>query len=67
MLVAYGAQTYTWLPNTGLSSNTGDTVWAKPNITTHYSVIGLNNTLCSDTAYLDLTIFQPAAINPGNS
>jgi serine protease Do len=23
--------------------------------------------LCSDTAYLDLTIFQPAAINPGNS
>lgn len=47
--VANGATTYTWTPATGLSSETGDTIYALPTATTGYSVSGVDDKGCTGT------------------
>ncbi len=46
-LVASGALTYTWTPTTGLSSNTGDTMYALPSASTFYTVSGVDAKGCT--------------------
>ncbi|HWY38001.1 MAG TPA: PKD domain-containing protein, partial [Bacteroidia bacterium] len=45
-LHAQGANTYSWSPATGLSSNVGSTVIASPANTTTYVVLGMNINTC---------------------
>lgn len=46
-LVASGAVTYSWTPTTGLSSNTGDTIYALPSASTFYTVAGVDDKGCT--------------------
>jgi hypothetical protein len=55
LLSASGANTYTWSPAAGLSSNTGASVTASPTVTTTYRVIGIKSP-CRDTAYVTVTV-----------
>lgn len=45
-----GAITYSWTPSAGLSSNVGNSVSAKPNVSTNYLVTGTDVNGCQDTA-----------------
>ena len=54
-LTASGGQDYEWFPSTGLSSTTGSTVTATPNVPITYTVIALSGK-CSDTATSTLTV-----------
>lgn len=49
ILNAYGAQTYSWSPSTGLNSTTGSSVSASPSSTQTYIVTGTNANGCIDT------------------
>lgn len=46
-LVASGASTYSWTPTTGLSSTTGDTIYALPTASTFYTVSGIDDKGCT--------------------
>ena len=48
--------TYSWLPATGLSATTGDTVTANPTATTTYTVTGTTASGCSNTATVTVTV-----------
>jgi gliding motility-associated-like protein len=61
ILNASGATTYTWIPATGLSSSTGNTVNASPGTTQTYSVIGMTSG-CPDTATVHLTVVAPPVV-----
>ncbi len=52
VLTASGANTYSWSPNSGLSSTTGTSVTASPSTPTDYIVVGTDTNSCSsqDTA-----------------
>ncbi|MDA0783676.1 MAG: hypothetical protein O2814_03910 [Bacteroidetes bacterium] len=45
--VASGALTYEWTPITGLSSNSGDTIYALPSTSTFYTVRGIDDKGCT--------------------
>ncbi len=67
-LVASGAATYAWAPNTGLSSGTGNTVTAYPSTTTNYSVIGTDINGCTATWPITVTVHFPVmTITPTDS
>jgi gliding motility-associated-like protein len=59
-LTIHGAETYTWLPDAGLSNyNSGNPV-ASPKFTTSYTVIGRDNHACfTDTAKIKLVVGEP--------
>lgn len=62
LLIANGAENYTWYPVIGLSGNTGPEVLSSPATTTSYSVVGSVNG-CLDTAYAIVTVHpDPSAI-----
>lgn len=68
-LTATGADTYTWTPNTGLSSGTGSSVQAAPTAYQQYTVTGtVTATGCSNTttAYVTPIEFLPvtAGVTP---
>ncbi len=44
---AGGNGSYSWVPSTGLSSNTGDTIWASPTVNTTYHITGISTDGCS--------------------
>ena len=48
-IVANGATTYTWTPATGLSAETGDTIYALPATATAYTVSGTDDNGCIGT------------------
>ena len=54
-LTATGATTYTWANAATLSSSTGSVVIASPNITTNYTVTGINS-ICSNTAIVTVSV-----------
>jgi len=54
-LSANGATSYTWAPNTGLSTTSGSAVFVKPTNTVTYTVTGSNGG-CSDTALKTITV-----------
>ena len=56
-LTATGADTYTWLPSSTLSSSTGSVVVANPLTTQTYFVIGENTiTTCTNTALVTISV-----------
>ena len=56
-LSADGAEFYLWLPDDGTISNPQiDSPIANPEVSTVYSIIGMNTWGCPDTAYVSLTI-----------
>lgn len=55
-LSAKGATTYTWLPASGLSSDTVPNPVANPSVTTTYTVIG-NTGGCTDTAIINVIVY----------
>jgi len=57
ILIASGADTYSWAPDTGLSSTIGDTVTANPDTTTTYIITGTNTaTGCYNTDNITITV-----------
>jgi len=62
-LTATGADSYIWLPSTGLSSTTGATVDAFPITATIYTVTGTDNNGCSDTATVEVSVFPSPNID----
>jgi gliding motility-associated-like protein len=66
-LFASGAQAYTWSPATGLSSTSIATPLAKPNTTTTYRVIGVDNKACfADTAYVMVKVYPVPTVEAGS-
>ncbi len=65
-LAVTGATTYTWSPNTGLSSTTGANVTANPSSTTLYSASGTNANGCVGTQTINLIVnpLPNLSINP---
>lgn len=71
-LTVSGADTYTWLPVSGISASTGSTVLAKPEETTTYTVTGKSTIGCmADTQMVVVNVcdcggavFVPNAFSP---
>ncbi|MDO9185136.1 MAG: T9SS type A sorting domain-containing protein [Bacteroidia bacterium] len=61
-LTANGANSYSWLPTTGLSSSTSAIVTANPTTTTTYTVTGTFNG-CSGTQVVTVTVDPAATAN----
>jgi gliding motility-associated-like protein len=57
-LSATGANTYSWSPNTNLTSSTGSSVGAFPTSSTTITVIGIDSNNCADTAQAIITVNQ---------
>lgn len=55
-LFATGASTYTWSPDSSLSSGTGQTVTASPTSTTTYLVTGTDGNGCVNTDLITVTV-----------
>ncbi len=64
LLVADGAQSYSWSPNLGISDNFGDSITVFPNTNINYMVVGSDNNQCTDTAYAYFTTSTNATITP---
>jgi gliding motility-associated-like protein len=62
-LTANGAANYTWSPTTNLSSSSGGVVFANPNTTTVYSVIGTNAFGCVSSTNTTLTVVSTPTIS----
>lgn len=62
-LVASGANTYTWTPTTGLSSNTGDTIYALPSASTFYTVSGIDDKGCTGRRFVAVQIQNGPNVN----
>ncbi len=62
LLVASGAQLFTWTPTTGLNNNISDSVLASPTTTTRYTVTGIDSLGCYGSASVNVTARRsPAA------
>ncbi len=64
-LVASGGDSYTWSPSTGLSTVTGNTTFAKPASAMLYTVSVTNGTACTDTASVNITVWQRPTAGAG--
>lgn len=52
-----GADTYLWIPSTGLSSTTGNTVSANPTTSTTYTIVGtITSSGCVDSTTVQLNV-----------
>lgn len=56
VLIASGAETYVWTPNTFLNKNTGNSVIANPVTTITYTVTGKNSKGCSGASSVVVTV-----------
>lgn len=61
-LIASGASTYSWTPNTALSATTGAIVNANPTVNMTYSVLGSQAT-CTNIAAVTVTVLSLPIIN----
>jgi gliding motility-associated-like protein len=66
-LTASGANTYTWMPVTGLNASTGALVAAKPANTTTYSITGTNANGCSSSTTAVVTVNPTPTITINNA
>jgi hypothetical protein len=55
-ITAAGADTYTWMPSTGLSATSGAMVTANPTVTTTYTVSGTDSNGCINSAPVTLSV-----------
>ncbi len=56
LLTGQGASTYNWAPSFGLSSATGNTVYAFPATTTTYTVTGTDSRGCQSQSSITITV-----------
>ncbi len=61
VLTIYGANSYTWAPESSLSATTGSTVTASPTSTKTYTVIGTTINNCTSSASVIVTV-NPAPV-----
>jgi hypothetical protein len=62
-LTASGADTYTWMPSTGLSASTGASVTASPTVTTAYAVEGVvKETGCKSIIIVTVYVEVPVVL-----
>lgn len=64
MLIASGANAYSWSPSTWLNTTTGDTVIAVPYSTTTYLVTATDINGCTSTASITLTVNPTLTVPP---
>jgi gliding motility-associated-like protein len=64
-LTASGANTYTWLPTTGLNPTTGSIVKANPTTNITYSVTGTAANGCTKNALSLVVVNTTPIVNPG--
>ncbi len=62
LLTANGANNYTWAPAAGLSATTGNQVYAKPTVTTTYTLTGFLYPGCSTTKSKKITVLNIPAL-----
>ncbi|MEP7196252.1 MAG: PKD domain-containing protein [Saprospiraceae bacterium] len=55
-LIASGALTYTWSPASGLNKTSGDTIFASPAFKTLYTITGVGQNGCIDTATVNILV-----------
>lgn len=55
-LLTTGANSYSWTPDIGLNSTSGNTVVASPNSTTNYTITGITSSNCSSTNTILVTV-----------
>lgn len=63
LIIASGAVSYSWSPATGLSSTTGDSVYASPAGSTIYTVSGIDSIGCSGSAIAAVQITNIPNLN----
>lgn len=61
-LNAFGATTYTWIPNIAISTTVGNVVNVNPSVTMTYSVFGTQST-CTNVAAVTVTVKGLPAVN----
>ena len=59
-LVAGGADSYSWIPAASLDNSNSDTVYARPAVTTIYSLTGILQNGCSDTTAVPVIVHPDA-------
>ncbi|MFZ4401965.1 MAG: T9SS type A sorting domain-containing protein [Bacteroidales bacterium] len=64
-LIAYGGSTYSWSPNAGLNTITGNTVTATPTSNTTYVVTGTASNGCSSTITINISLVNAVPSNAG--
>ncbi|MEL6194654.1 MAG: gliding motility-associated C-terminal domain-containing protein, partial [Bacteroidota bacterium] len=65
LLSVNGAETYTWFPDAGLSEPDGSNVMASPMADTRYTVIGVDQNNCRDSANVLIALKdKPVALGP---
>ena len=65
-LDAIGADSYNWSPATGLSGTTGNRVFARPDITTTYRVVGYDRYNCfTDTGFITIVVNPIPTVDAG--
>lgn len=68
ILEAAGAETYRWIPVTGISNSTGGTITASPAVTTLYQLVGSDSIGCfSDTASVLITVHPNPTAEAGET
>ena len=65
-LTASGMKTYSWAPNTNISSNTGASIMVNPPTNSIYTVTGTDTNLCVDTAIAHVNIYSKPVISATN-
>ncbi len=63
VLSANGAASFSWSPTSSVNSSTGATVNASPNFTTTYTIVGTNNSGCTVSSTLVVTVVPQPQIN----
>ncbi|MEO6169012.1 MAG: PKD domain-containing protein [Chitinophagales bacterium] len=65
-LIGSGIGDYTWAPAYGLNSNTLQTPLASPNVDTHYMLTVTNQWGCTDTAGVQINVYDSVIAFAGN-
>ena len=65
-LWADGADFYQWEPASTMISQFGNEVTVSPNSSTNYTVIGIDNNGCSDTAYVYVALYPYPSFQTSN-
>ncbi len=68
LLSVTGADSYHWIPNTGLNIDTGSVVYASPQVSTNYIVEGLvNGCISYDTVFVEVILLDSLSFLVDNS
>ena len=63
LITVTGANTYSWSPNTGISSNTGSSNYCSSSSTVTYYIIGTDTNNCIDDDSIEIQVLPSPTIN----